>query len=259
MGYVVGVQSTLSVWMPGQVPLPKCKWNGKGRPTKLLRRDPRHRPVCARELAINLPSSAWKKVIWTEGTRKALLSRFAALRVRPAHRDYWMSEPWDVEWLLIEWPSPELAPTRYWLSTTLPVETKLQDLVRLAKHRWIIECDYEELKQELGLVTMKDEVGEGFTIMQLCVLPPMGSRCRMEPFFPLGSRWPLTLIRTPNAAALPAPRLAPYAPSGITHDPLLPSARSSPEFCSGNSPVVLFVELHFCNTVVLEVDLQLKL
>jgi SRSO17 transposase len=34
---------------------------------------------------------------------------------------------------------------------TLPPETKLADLVRIAKHRWIIERDYEELKQELGL------------------------------------------------------------------------------------------------------------
>jgi hypothetical protein len=52
--------------------------------------------------------------------------------------------------LLIEWPSSEQGPTKYWLST-LPADTKLRDLVRLAKHRWIIERDYEELKQELGL------------------------------------------------------------------------------------------------------------
>jgi len=28
-------------------------------------------------------------------------------------------------------------------------DSKLVDLVKLAKHRWIIERDYEELKQEL--------------------------------------------------------------------------------------------------------------
>ncbi len=74
-----------------------------GRPTKLLRRHPRHHPVSARELAVELPSSDWKKVAWREGTRKPLRSRFAALRVRPAHRDYWMSQPRAEEWLLIEW------------------------------------------------------------------------------------------------------------------------------------------------------------
>jgi SRSO17 transposase len=33
----------------------------------------------------------------------------------------------------------------------LPASTNLSDLVRLAKQRWIIERDYQELKQELGL------------------------------------------------------------------------------------------------------------
>jgi len=159
--YVVGVQSSLSVWKPGQAPLPKRKWNGMGRPTKLLGRDRRHHPVSVRELAIGLPSSAWKNVLWREGTRKPLRSRFAALRVRPAHRDYWMSEPRPQEWLLIEWPSQEPEPTKYWLST-LPVQTKLQDLVRLAKHRWIIERDYEELKQELGLGHYEGRGWRGF-------------------------------------------------------------------------------------------------
>src|SRR6266849_10347950 len=91
--YVVGIQSSVSVWKPGQAPLPKRKWKGIGRPTKLLRRDSRHAPIAVRELAMRLPSSAWKTVRWREGTRKALRSRFAALRIRPAHRDYWCSEP----------------------------------------------------------------------------------------------------------------------------------------------------------------------
>ena len=124
----------------GTSPASKRKWNGIGRPTKLLGRDRRHHPISLRELAIGLPSSAWKNVVWREGARKPLRSRFAPLRVRPAHRDYWMSEPRPEERLLIEWPSQEAEPAKYWLST-LPVQTTLQDLVRLAKHRWIIERD----------------------------------------------------------------------------------------------------------------------
>ena len=50
----------------------------------------------------------------------------------------------------MEWPVGESEPTQYWLST-LPANVSLKQLVRLAKHRWIIERDYEELKQELGL------------------------------------------------------------------------------------------------------------
>jgi len=159
--YVVGIQSSTSVWKPGQAPLPKRRWKGIGRPTKLLRRDPHHKPVPVRELAMSLPSSAWKTIVWREGTRKSLRSRFAALRIRTAHRDYWSSELRPQEWLLMEWPREEAEPSRYWLST-LPAETKLSDLVRLAKHRWIIERDYQELKQELGLGHYEGRGWRGF-------------------------------------------------------------------------------------------------
>jgi SRSO17 transposase len=39
-------------------------------------------------------------------------------------------------------------PTKYWLST-LPAAPSLQSLVKMAKRRWIVERDYEKLKQEL--------------------------------------------------------------------------------------------------------------
>ena len=51
---------------------------------------------------------------------------------------------------MIEWPKEGAEPTKYWRST-LPPATKLKDLVKIAKQRWIIERDYAELKQELGL------------------------------------------------------------------------------------------------------------
>jgi SRSO17 transposase len=158
---VVGIQSSVSVWQPGQAPLPKRKWKGIGRPTKLLRRDSRHAPISVRELAMSLPFSSWKTVRWREGTRKPLRSRFAALRIRPAHRDDWRSEARAQEWLLIEWPSQETEPTKYWLST-LPENMKLRDLVRLAKHRRIVERDYQELKQELGLGHYEGRGWRGF-------------------------------------------------------------------------------------------------
>ena len=80
-------------------------------------------------------------------------SRFARLRVRVAHRDYWRSEPHPQQWLLIEWPKTEKEPTKYWLSN-LPEAIRLRHLVATAKLRWRIERDYEELKQELGARTL---------------------------------------------------------------------------------------------------------
>jgi len=52
-------------------------------------------------------------------------SRFAAVRVRVAHRDYWRKEPHPEQWLLIEWPAKEKEPTKYWLSN-LPASIPLR-------------------------------------------------------------------------------------------------------------------------------------
>ena len=84
--------------------MPPKPWSGKGRPRSLYRRDNQHKPISAKALAKSLPSDAWQIVTWREGTNTTLTSRFAAVRVRPTHRDYWLSEPHAEEWLMIEWP-----------------------------------------------------------------------------------------------------------------------------------------------------------
>jgi SRSO17 transposase len=159
--YVVGVQSSVTVWEPGTAPLPPLPRKRIGRPPRLLRRDPDHQPLSVKELAFSLPAESWKTVHWRQGTRHKLRSRFTAVRVRPANRDYWRAEPHAEEWLLIEWPKEEAEPAKYWLST-LPAKTKLKDLVAIAKQRWIIERDYQELKQELGLGHYEGRGWRGF-------------------------------------------------------------------------------------------------
>lgn len=161
LSYVVGVQSAMSVWKPGEGPKAAPRYKGTGRPPRLLQRDDAHQPVAAKALAMSLPMAAWKKVTWRQGVKRKLRSRFAAVRVRPAHRDYWQAQPHDEEWLLIEWPNDESEPTKYWLST-LPAAVLVPELVRMAKHRWIIERDYEELKQELGLGHFEGRGWRGF-------------------------------------------------------------------------------------------------
>ena len=159
--YVAGIMGTVTVWKPGEGPKPASSYGGTGRPPRLLRRDSKHKPVSVKDLALWLPAVSWKSVTWRQGVKKKLRSRFAAVRVRPAHRDYWRAEPHAEEWLLIEWPKDEAQPTKYWLST-LPSEISLTEFVRLAKHRWIIERDYEELKQELGLGHFEGRNWRGF-------------------------------------------------------------------------------------------------
>lgn len=159
--YAVGVHENMTVWRPGEIPRPKPRRKGRGRPPTRLHRDAEQRPVTVKQLALSLPDRVWKMVSWREGTRHKLKSRFAFVRVRPAHRDHNRSEPYAEEWLLMEWPAGETEPTKYWLST-LPANTRLTVLVRLAKHRWIIERDYEELKQELGLGHYEGRGWRGF-------------------------------------------------------------------------------------------------
>jgi SRSO17 transposase len=159
--YVVGVQKSTTVWKPGEAPLPAKRWKRRGRPPTLLRRDKDHQPISVKQLAESLAASSWENVSWRQGTKQRLHARFAALRVRVAHRDYWRSELPAEEWLLIEWPPEESEPTKYWLAT-LSADAKLAALVKLAKHRWIIERDYEELKQELGLGHYEGRGWRGF-------------------------------------------------------------------------------------------------
>jgi SRSO17 transposase len=155
--YVAGILSNTSVWAPGTEPLPPKRWSGQGRPPTRVRRDARHRPVSVKELALGLPKRAWRTIGWREGSAERLSSRFARVRVRAAHRGELHGE----EWLLIEWPKGAEEPSKYWLST-LPQDVTFKRLVDLAKLRWRIERDYQELKQELGLGHYEGRGWRGF-------------------------------------------------------------------------------------------------
>jgi SRSO17 transposase len=187
--YIAGILSNTTVWAPGTGPLPPKPYiPGRGRPTKQLRRDAEHQPVKVKDLAFSLPAKLWRTITWREGTNVPLKSRFARLRIRIAHRDFNRSEPWPEEWLLIEWPKGEEEPTKYWLST-LPENIGFARLVDLAKLRWRIERDYQELKQEVGLGHFEGRgwrgfhhhatlcvAAYGFLISERETIPPSGPR-----------------------------------------------------------------------------------
>ena len=161
LGYVAGILSTTTVWAPGTGPLPAKKWSGIGRPPTLLRREGKHQPVCVKELALGLPKRDWRVVKWREGSAEWLSSRFARVRVRAARRDFKRTESRPEEWLLIEWPEGEKEPAKYWLSN-LPKDMAFRQLVDIAKLRWRIERDYQELKQEVGLGHFEGRGWRGF-------------------------------------------------------------------------------------------------
>jgi SRSO17 transposase len=151
--YVAGVLPNTLAWKPGTRPEP-----GEGAPKKGRRGD--SDILSLKEIALGLPARAWRPVEWREGTCDVLSSRFARVRVHVAHR-HLTADRHAEEWLLVEWPSDEPEPTKYWLSTC-PESIAIDRLVDVAKLRWRIERDYQELKQEVGLGHYEGRGWRGF-------------------------------------------------------------------------------------------------
>jgi SRSO17 transposase len=203
LSYVAGIMPNSTVWIPGTAPLHAKTWSGRGRPPKLIRRDRHHQPVSVKKLALSMPARAWRTIPWREGSAEQLTSRFGRLRVRVAHRDYNLTKSRPEEWLLIEWPKSEAEPTKYWFST-LPEKIAFRQLVDMAKLRWRIERDYQELKQEVGLGDFEGRgwrgfhhhatlciAAYGFLISERETIPPSAPRCTVlfqAPDLPEGYR-----------------------------------------------------------------------
>lgn len=139
LSYVVEITGKNSV-----LPLTKDKTSPKGRPRKKVKR------IEVKEVALSLPKWKWKTIRWRDGTKKRLASRFAAVRVDLGLSHRKGAEVQPRQWLLMEWPKNEKAPSKFWFSN-LPPQAGLSRLVYLAKSRWFIEENYQQQKTELGL------------------------------------------------------------------------------------------------------------
>ena len=176
--YVAGVKTTNTVWAPDMVAAANSR-RGRNEST----------PISVEKLALALPRSSWRTMRWRDGTNEILSSRFARVRVRSAHDRDAASERVPEEWLLIEWPPDETAPTKFWLST-LGRNVLFAHLVHTAKLRWRIERDYLELKQEIGLGHFEGRGWRGFhhhatlciaayafLVAERAIFPPSQARC----------------------------------------------------------------------------------
>ena len=144
--YVVGISEQVGVWAkPPKISVPQ--YSGRGQPPSRYSYGSQ-KPTNVREIA--LKAKGWKNVRWREGSKGWLESRFMAFRVQPSHGYVHGKPPHKEVWLLVEWPEDEKEPTKYFLCD-MPEAYTLRRLVRLAKARWKIEQDYQQLKEELGL------------------------------------------------------------------------------------------------------------
>jgi SRSO17 transposase len=138
LGYVVQVPGTISAYPEDVVP-ELVPYTGRGRPSV-----PRYRRrrSSLKQLVEAAGGQAATTVTWRQGADGGqLVSRFVALRVRPAGtrlRRAARGGELPVRWLLAEWPPGEPEPVKYWLAS-LPADTPLERLVHLAKLRWRVE------------------------------------------------------------------------------------------------------------------------
>ncbi|WP_163869257.1 IS701 family transposase [Myxococcus eversor] len=160
--YLVGVPGQHKVWPPGTAPhLPVKKAGEYGRPRTRFVTDSGVQPWTIEELARQLPEEEYRRVSWREGSRGTQSSTFAAVRIQVAEGHVVRKAPGTPEWLLCEWPQGEAAPTKFYLSS-LPADTPLKRLVTLAKLRWRVERDYQEMKGEVGLDHFEGRTWRGF-------------------------------------------------------------------------------------------------
>ena len=148
--YCVGIDSTLKVIAADADLGPVPPYSGRGQPPT--------RPAQVRAGATSPSVKEWaadhasdfRSVTWREGSKGKMTGRFAAWRVRPAHKLSAGKVPLAACWLLVEWPAGAAQPAKYFFSN-LPTGTSLKRLVATAKSRWWVEHSYRELKDELGL------------------------------------------------------------------------------------------------------------
>lgn len=144
--YVVGVRPDHISVVPEEteIILPEKK-PGPGRPPKYPQLPNTVHAKTANEWFRGIKDEDWKTIAWTEGTKGTLQADFVRYRVRVVHDTHPTDE---TGWLLFERTSEE--DWKVYMCWGLD-DCSLEDLVKFAHSRWVIEQTYKQMKQELGL------------------------------------------------------------------------------------------------------------
>jgi SRSO17 transposase len=158
--YVVAVSEKTTVWSGGRLPTPPAE-RVRGRGGRRFTRWSRDLyPETVHDVAQAAGAEEWQQYEWTNGNGEAREGVFMAKRIRHAFRAVNGLPPGDEQWLLVQQDS-QGQPWKFWLSN-LPPDEDVGRLVYLAKLRWRIERDYQEMKGELGLDHFEGRTWHGF-------------------------------------------------------------------------------------------------
>jgi SRSO17 transposase len=146
--YAVGITRDVVVWTePPTYCIPEAPRAPGPKPKRISYGE--QRPWSVQEVA-RQKQRQFRAVSWREGAQGPLRSRWWAGRVQTAWHWQEGEEPGSPLWLLIEWPPQEPEPAKYYLCD-LPEVLSRKRLVQIARGRWRIELDYQQMKEELGL------------------------------------------------------------------------------------------------------------
>jgi SRSO17 transposase len=143
---------------PGDPPPPARR--PKGRPRKAPRLEDRVPALPAEAILAALPEAAWEDIAWRQGSKGALVKRFARVRVhRTGQRGKHLH---SCGWLIGERPLPgHSGDAKYHFAWGLD-DLSLKELVELVHVRWVIERFYQDAKGELGLDDYEGRLWHGF-------------------------------------------------------------------------------------------------
>jgi len=144
--YFTAIKDNTLIWCsPPKVHVPP--WSGHGRhPTRLRLSDKRKHPIPIKELVQKIQRQDWTQAVIKEGSQGPIICDFAFLRVTESRAGLPAAELWLIIRRNLEDPSE----IKYFFSNA-PLNTLLEEFVRISGMRWPIETIFEESKGEIGM------------------------------------------------------------------------------------------------------------
>ncbi len=144
--YFTAIKENTLIWCtPPKVHVPR--WCGHGpHPTRLCLSDKRKHPLQVQQLVKKIPKQDWVRAVIKEGSKGPIVCDFAFLRVTESRG----SLPAGELWLIIRRNLADPSEIKYFFSNA-PLNTPLEEFVRISGMRWPIETIFEESKGEVGM------------------------------------------------------------------------------------------------------------
>jgi SRSO17 transposase len=144
--YFTAIKDNSLIWCtPPKVRVPK--WSSHGRhPTRLRLSDKRKQPLPVKQLVQKIQKQDWVRAVIKEGSKGPIICDFAFLRVTESRGGLPAAELW----LIIRRNLDDPSEIKYFFSNA-PLNTPLEEFVRISGMRWPIETIFEESKGEVGM------------------------------------------------------------------------------------------------------------